>query len=400
MKNIYFLILIFILTFSDCISQSKKDTINVNFVKAPSSPAANILGFSPSEIQSPIDPSAFVASFQNSTSNFIALPKSFAVDIAPFWFFGGKSRTFTEYTSDKILDNLKQSLVISVAYRDSSSALKGYKNNSFISFGGKISLFRGRNNSIENFIVRSRKLDILIDSLVDNNITLIHLNAISDSLQLIGETNEAKKVRSNAVIFEEKLKQQILQKYNSDKANIAKKETFRNGFKMDIAGGYSYRYPQNSVDSSLSFRGGLWTTFGYDWAGKNKDGQFSFLLMLRFLKNPSQIWADEKGILKGKTDVSTFDYGLKTSYINSGEHSTTLNLELLYRSITNKQDEKIKIEPSVRFAFNANYEVSKTIVLSLAVGKDFDGVISRSGNVFALLNLITAFGSGTKIIDK
>jgi hypothetical protein len=400
MKRIFYLTTIILITLSKCLSQGKKDSVNINFVKAPSSPAANILAFSPSEIQSPSDPSAFVASFQNSTSNFTALPKSFAVDIAPFWFFGGKSRTYTEYTSDKIWDNLKQSLVVSVAYRDSSNALKGYKNNSLIGFGGKISLFRGRNNSVEDFMMRSRKLDSLIENLVDNNATLVRLNAKADSLGGIGMREEAKKIRNSAVDFEEKLKQQILQKFNSDKVNIASKETVRNGFKMDIAGGFSYRYPQNNVDSSLSFRGGVWTTFGYDWADKNKEGQLSFLLMLRYFKNPAQIWADEKGVLKGKTEVSTFDYGLKTSYINGGIHSTTINLELLYRSILSKQNEKSRVEPSLRLAFNANYEVSKTIVLSLAVGKDFDGSISKSGNVFAFLNLITAFGSGTKIVDK
>lgn len=390
-----------LVTFSVSLSQTRKDSVNINFVKAPASPAANILGFSPSEIQSPVDPSAFVASFQNATSNFTALPKSFAVDIAPFWFFGGRSRTYTEYASDKLWDNLKQSLVVSMAYRDSSNALKGYKNNSLIGFGGKISLFRGKNNSVEDFIKRSRKLDSLIENLVDNNVALLALNAKADSLdRIVGMKDEAKKIKDNAKEFEEKLKQQILQKFNSDKANIASKETVRNGFKMDIAGGYSYRYPQNNVDSSLSFRGGIWTTFGYDWADKNKDGQFSLLFILRYLKNPAQIWADEKGVLKGKTDVSTFDYGLKTSYINGGIHSTTINLELLYRSILNKQDEKSRVEPSLRLAFNANYEVSKTIVLSLAVGKDFDGSISKSGNVFAFLNLITAFGSGTKVIDK
>ena len=46
------------------------DSINVNVLSAPSSPAFNLLGISPSSIQTPTDLTTFKLSIQNATNNF------------------------------------------------------------------------------------------------------------------------------------------------------------------------------------------------------------------------------------------------------------------------------------------------------------------------------------------
>lgn len=431
MKKFYLTGILIISLQSLCFSQEDNSKVDINFLKAPSSPAANLLGTAPSEIQTPGDPNALMASFQNATSNFVSLPKSFAVDIAPFWLFGGRNRTFSEYKSDCFKDNLKQSLVVSLAYRDSSNVLKGYEGNSMFGFGIKFSLIRGKANveeRINKFNIFANKIDSLSNVRVDKNPELAQLNNEADSLQLMADSlmekfkssqikadsllsrntaDSARKKRSEAILMEDKLKTELQISINNSEEGMARikdtlriQESFRTGFKWDIAGGGSYRYPQNSVDSVKFFRGGAWTTFGYEWAPKNKDAQASILCIIRGLRNPEQAWADNKGILQGNTSVTTGDIGLKASYLNTGRHSTNVSLEVLYRSIISKQDEQKRVEPSWRAAFNANYEVSKNVVLVLAIGRDFDGSISKSGNVFAVLNLITAFGSGTSILAK
>lgn len=406
MKNFFFISFLTLGGLIRCFSQKDTSKVDINFLKAPASPAANLLGTAPTEIQTPSDPGALVASFQNATNNLTSLPKSFAVDIAPFWFFGGRNRTFSEYNSNKLKNNLKQSLVVSIAFRDSSSALKGYKSNSMIGFGFKVSLSRGRSNA-EADIARFNQLANTIDSLInfdiDQDPRLMRLNAEADSLQLAGKSAEAQSKRNEARLLEESIKPTLLASINTKariEATLKTQESFRTGFKWDVAGGFSYRYPLNSIDSATFFRGGLWTTFGWEGASKDKNGQWSALFMLRGLQNPNQPWADAKGILKGKSGVTTGDIGFKTSYVNISKHTIAATIEILYRSILSKQDEKSLIAPSWRAAFNANYEVNKNIVLSLAIGRDFDGSISKSGNVFAFLNLITAFGSGTSISTR
>lgn len=393
MKKLLSIFVLITLFISVSFAQEKKkdQVIDLNFLKAPASTAANILGFSPNEIQSPTDPSALVASFQNATSNFTSLPKSFALDIAPYRFFGKKKMTFNDYISNKLCDNLKQSLVISVAYRDSSNALKGYQGNSFIAFGAKVSLIRGKNEILHAFY----DLDKYVTEKVDNNLKYQALTKQAEALEVANggiATAESQKIRTEVEDLEEGLKDAVIKSF--------KYETIRTGFKLDLAGGFSYRYPQNNVDSTQFFRGGVWATFGYDWLDAKAVNQWSVLGILRYLRNPEQPWADTEGKLKGKTGIETFDCGIKTSFNNTGNHTTSFNLEALYRSIVSKQDEASKIDPSFRLALSANYEINKNMVLSLAIGRDFDGAVSKSGNVFAFLNLITAFGSRTTITDK
>lgn len=431
MRKIYLTVVMILCLQPLCFSQSENEKVDINFLKAPSSPAANLLGTTPSEIQTPTDPSALLASFQNATSNFISLPKSFAVDIAPFWFFGGRNRKFSEYRSNLLKDNLKQSLVLSLAYRDSSNVMKGYEGNSMFGFGAKFSILRGKANveeRINKFNQFANKIDSLIAVNIDQDPELTLLNDQADALQIkagelldkfksshvLEDSIEAKNAlddgarkRVEAIARETKLKDDLEVSINSSEEGLARikdtlklQESFRTGFKWDLAGGGSYRYPKNSIDSAKFFRGGIWTTFGYEWAPSKKDAQVSVLCILRALRNPEQAWADEKGNLVGKTGVTAGDIGLKGSYLNTGNHTTTVSVEVLYRSILSKQDAQKRVEPTWRGAFNANYEVNKNVVLVLSVGRDFDGSISKSGNVFAVLNLITAFGSGTSILTK
>ena len=49
-------------------------TIKVDLLKAPSSPASNLLGIAPSDIEKPTDVSAFMLSLQSATNSFIKLP--------------------------------------------------------------------------------------------------------------------------------------------------------------------------------------------------------------------------------------------------------------------------------------------------------------------------------------
>ena len=109
-------------------------------MQAPSSPAASLLGIASSEILKPTDPKAFKISLQSATNNFTTIPNSFAVDIAPAWFFGGKNIDAEKATSNAFKDNVWQSLVISAAFKRDTINMA---NLSQLGLGMKISLIRG-----------------------------------------------------------------------------------------------------------------------------------------------------------------------------------------------------------------------------------------------------------------
>ena len=122
---------------NQCLAQDS----SLNILRAPSSPAANMLGISPSDIQRPTDPSAFMVSLQNATNSFSALPNSYAVDIAPAWLLMGQMITYNQFISNaNISKNIWQSLVISAATTDSSGI------STKLGFGLKFSILRGEVN--------------------------------------------------------------------------------------------------------------------------------------------------------------------------------------------------------------------------------------------------------------
>jgi len=48
---------------------------------------------------------------------------------------------------------------------------------------------------------------------------------------------------------------------------------------------------------------------------------------------------------------------------------------------------------------NAEYDLGTNRKLTFAFGRDFDGTISKGGNLVAMINLIAGFGGDRKIAD-
>ena len=70
----------------------------------------------------------------------------------------------------------------------------------------------------------------------------------------------------------------------------------------------------------------------------------------------------------------------------------------MYRSILGNQETAEKIEPSWRATLNAEYEINSRLKLTFAFGRDFNGTITKSGNVVSFLNLLMSFGGTNRQI--
>jgi hypothetical protein len=112
--------------------------------------------------------------------------------------------------------------------------------------------------------------------------------------------------------------------------------------------------------------------------------------IIRYLYNPDKIYADEKNILK-QSDLSTLDGGMRLLYDNPNT-AFTFSGEAVYRSVLNKTD----VKPTWRFTINADYEVAPQKILTLAFGRDFDGMFNKDGNVIAAINFVMGLGNSVK----
>jgi hypothetical protein len=190
---------------------------------------------------------------------------------------------------------------------------------------------------------------------------------------------EAQEILSMA---EKILRENLSKEFESLKSLAEKIKFERYGFKFDVAMGFVNDFPLQQFDKGYLSKGGGWITLGWDW----RSG-YSLLGIARFLHSPDEIFADEEGILKSE-DIQTFDAGLRL--ISTNESSKFLiSLESLYRSVLNNS----QIDPSWRATLTLEYDVAKNTKLTFSFGRDFDGTISKDGNVIAALNFLKGFGT-------
>ena len=118
--------------------------LKLNLLRAPSSPAANLLGFAVSDIEKPSDVSDFMFTLQSATGTNSLFPSNYAVDLAPFWIFRSGALTTDRFSSKNFSDVFKQSFVVSTAIRNADTSSADYDaRNLYQSMGIKFSIIRG-----------------------------------------------------------------------------------------------------------------------------------------------------------------------------------------------------------------------------------------------------------------
>jgi hypothetical protein len=171
-------------------------------------------------------------------------------------------------------------------------------------------------------------------------------------------------------------------------ASEFKVERKKGGY-LDFASGMVVDFPGDGFSNSTISKAGAWLTGGYE----TDNSGFSIMGILRYLYQPDKIFADDNGRLQTK-NISTFDMGERISLI-AAQGRFNLSGEIIYRSVLQKNI----IDPSWRMVLNVEYDVGLNQKLTFAFGKNFDGTITKSGNLLAALNFIKGFGSSKKVSD-
>jgi len=406
-------IIIISLLFS-CFYYAQEENLNIDLLKAPSSPASNLLDIATSEINKPTDVSNLMLNLQDFTSMF-KNNAGYAIDFAPYWIFGKQTKGLDNILNDnKVYDVAKQTFVLSIAVKNTDSTNTKLPINSvFTSYGFKFSLFRGNVSDKSLKIYREIKdihRNIIntsqeISSIVEKDSEIIRRKkAISDLREKLKKNHQdpdtSTELNNLVTEFNDLMETMMRNLENSrkdDENNFVKNSVLikeklkdfsivRTGFLWDLAGGTSIQFKEKQFNNSKIYNAGLWTVMGYAF---EKSGTPLFLL--RYMYNPKADWMTTEDF-KPDGNFSTFDAGVKYEY-SPKDSKFTGSLEGLYRSFISGSD----LKPTWKCVLNLDYAIFANQHLTLSLGKDFDNNIIKKGNVIAGLSFLSGIGTKRKI---
>lgn len=374
-------------------------TISLNLLKANANPALNMLGLLPSEIHRPTDLTSFALSVQNAANDFNSLPKSFGLEVAPF--LSGKTK-YNLHEFDKE-NTFKQTFSISLGYTfNGPPGLEEVDSlaTSKVGLGFKFSIIRPRWASVTHTkyeelvaaqkmvlkLAHARNMDnpqidsvrktimkISTDSTIDNELKKPLLNYYKN---LLRELNKAANNEFNESITGS-------QEYENIRKIAALFQQNRKGFFLDFDGGIVIDFPTNRFEISKVLKAGSWLTGGY----QNDEKGIQALFITRYLFQPNYLFADDTKMVS-TSKISTLDIGTRL-LIDAFDDKLTLSSEYLYRGVLGSGT----VPSSWRLVVNAEYDLGMNKKITFAFGRNFDGVISKGGNLISTLNFITGLGS-------
>lgn len=392
-------------------AQQLPDTTNlsVDMLQVPNSPAFALMDLAPSTVDEPKVPSDFLVYLRNATDSFTTIPRSYGVEFAPAWVFGRDNIDFRKFTSNNLGPNIWQSLTVSagISHLDDPNLPAGNDRTSQLGIGLKLSLCRGQ---VEG---KHKAIDSLYQKIAAVNDTTFRavqawfgedaewkkLDAEVKTLQnqrpipadaLLAAGN-ARAVRENVLLADSVgFYNGVLSKFANQladlKAQVSGFKLNRRGFKLDFAGGFATDFYNQSVEDAQVTRIGGWLTGGWAFQPTKSQLNTSILGVVRLIGNPKQLY-----LAKATTDTLTadnlfLDYGGRLILHNGKRFS--FSTELVGRMPVNNSE----LENTFRYSVNMDYQLTKTIVLSFHIGKNFDGTMTKNGNLITALQMFSSFG--------
>lgn len=380
-------------------------TVSLDQLQVPASPAFNILGIAPNNIERPKNPTDFAFSLGNATSGFSAIPKDYAIEFAPYWIFKTKKPNFVDFFSNKSVgNNILQTATISAASTTAKSQIDSAEFRK-IGVALKFSIFRGNlsedfklwEDSISSYLnaiskIRGKTNAVAItNDSVQTKLILDKINSTEDPAVKKFWTDSLQK-RQDYVSSQanKKESEQYNQAIERLKLLATRKDFKRYGFKMDFAFGTALDYPDTTFQTCYVSKVSTWLTTG--WENPNS----SFLFLGRFSENINRKFRNDSGKIVNNINIAEFDYGIHI--FKDFTDKLTLSFEYIRRLPIYNRDkfEKNIISQqsnSSKYTVSLNYKVGKNQNLSFVYGKNFDNTYLKQGNLIAALNLMLGFGS-------
>lgn len=251
-------------------------------LKTPSTPAATILGSSPTTIERPDNPRGLIFSIASSVASSGGVPQDYAVQVAPYWMRSHPMLMFDSYINPTIGQSLLRSFAISVATADWTGGSGGVTDlGSRLAIGTSAVILSGRVDpkltELRDAIVKSDGALILLLRARDNDPRLKGLNTRLTDLKarLASETDPTNLVEVwrainettstiEAVTLDWNRKIASLEQTVKDMtAQIETMNVERFGLRLMAAAAWSIQISNDVFADTSAERAGFWATPSY-----------------------------------------------------------------------------------------------------------------------------------------
>lgn len=342
-----------------------KENITLKDLEVPEAPAMTLLDEAPSIVNRPNSPRAFVLSVINSfQGDYSGLPKNYALELTPFWFFSHKKMNFfryaglTEHGMNPFAGIKMASL--SMAYVNKTDQ-EDQPATSNISIGLRSTLIR---------FYRSTYYQELLDA---NLYAVGRLKRLEKAKEEAGATPDL--LFSDPKRYHQIVKRVIDSVENSDSLiTMVEKLKEKPIFAIDGAVAYNAYFSDNNFSSNQSGRFGAWLTLNYSYRfSKNSTNYLNIYGVGRYISDNTNVDEDMVG---DRTDY--FDFGGK---FELEFDKLTIAYEFIHR-INDSGD-------SYRSAGLLKYKINDNIYLTGAFGRNF----GETENLITLLGINWGIGT-------
>lgn len=400
-------------------------------LKAPSMPAASIIGIQVSEVNQPKSlktlETAIFSNYLDSELN-LSVPQNYALEVNPYMIGGMINFDYRSYISNDIPKNIWQNLSISISSTDNFRAVDSLQSDA-LGFGLRTLILNGKpreeviNNFNRHFALDSiydviklsvtgsilKELDNgrsesatlndfradLLAELRDNsnlepdNLVIVEriLNGIDDNTSLIELEDEFEQV------FRDDFTLQNLQNYR-EIINQIKKDRNRYGLRWEVDLAGAVVFPTNEFGFSFVPRWGLWSNFSYK--SPHLDN-LTFIALARIIFNNDDYLDKYQPIEEDHTLDDFRDIGMRLVYEKNkfsleAEYIHRFNRDKIVRIIDGEEFERKINNDTHKYVLNINYNIKDNITVSYNIGKNFDDLDPSSGDLISGLSVNFGFG--------
>lgn len=233
--------------------QAAAKTVTIDDLSAPNSPAFTLLDVTPSSVDRPDNPKAFVMSLLNKVNSSNGFPQNYAVDVTPYWMVSHPTLTFDKYQSPSPGQSIAQSFLISVATVPIPGATA-----SAPSLGTRLGL------GFRTFVANGRSSKGVKAALGKAVKEILDVDfAINDLVFREGRPGVSEADKAGLITQEEVLRG----KAKAIAAKIEAMDAERVGFFLALAGGQTWGFTEDDLSNSKAEKFGFWVTPSYRFKG-------------------------------------------------------------------------------------------------------------------------------------
>ena len=349
-------------------------TVTLADLQVPDSPAFVLLDVASSSIEKPTTTKELSTSLINALNSGNGIPKNYAVEFTPFWFFKYSDMNIYKYwgidkkTLQQDYISSAKMLSISFAIVNNTTSTASSSTTQNAALGIKSNFFKVRDeNDIHSLITVDDKVMSLIDTAVNKAENSISPNDASypEKVSEAVQTELNNLATTNEYIAANKELNEILNRNPL--------------FSVDVAAAIDYAISNNNITDCKFGKSGAWLDAAYSYSldGTNSESKTNYINVIltgRYLYDNTLITSLN----------NVFDSGGKLEF---QFEKVILSYEYLYRyNFTDKSQCSFRSDGSIK------YEISDSVYLTTVLGKNFGSI----NNLMTSIALNIGLGSGNE----